>query len=394
MKIVARKKSTVSLPGRTGTLRVDRHTSQLVRRLAPGDVAVLDHLDLDRATAQRIADSGAVAVLNAGPSSSGRFANQGPAVLLAAGLEVWDNAGTEVLALRDGTAVRLHDGQLLDADGTVLATGRVLDDEIVAAEQEVARRQMRAQLATFTHNATEFLTREEPLLLHGTGLPELPEKLANRPVLVVTGGPHAAEELRAVKAWQREQRPVLVGVDAGTALLAEQGLTPDVIVLDVRADLPATTLLRAAKQVVVRVEPGATRTATEAFERAGVRAVRVPTSAGAEDVALLVAATRGAPVVVAVGADATLVEFLDSRRRGLAGAFLTRLSLGPRLVDAASVPSLYSGRVRPRHLVLLLLAGLLALVAAVAVTPVGQEWAEALGRTVSDLFDTLQGKFS
>ncbi len=393
MKIVTRKTQPPARPGLTGTARVDRHTRQLLARLRPGDVAIVDHLDLDRATAQALVDSGVVAVVNAGAMISGRHANLGPELLVAAGVLVLDGAGQAALQIREGTLVRLHEGELFSGD-TVLASGEPLDAAAVTTQMQAARRGMVAQLATFTHNSTEFLQREESLLLHGEGLPGLPSKLSGRPVVVVAPGADSASELKGLRSFVREQRPVLIGVAEGVQLILDAGWTPDVLVLDGHAQTPSATWLSAAGQVVIRVEPGAPRSATEHVERMGVRPSRIETSATAEDVALLLTRSCDAPLVVAAGLDASLEEFLDSRRHGLAGAFLTRLSLGPRLVDASTVPALYSGRVRPRHLLLLLLVGLVVLAAALSVTPVGQMWATDVSDAISTLVHQIQGKFS
>ena len=160
-------------------------------------------------------------------------------------------------------------------------------------------------------------------------------------------------------------------------------------------DLPAAAVLRKARDVVVLVEPRAPRSATEQLERLGIRPLRFETTATAEDAALLLASAREASLIVGVGMHATLDEFLDSRRSGLASTFLTRLKLGPDLVDAAALPRLYDGAVRPRHLLGAVVAGVLTVAAAISVTPVGQQWVDDLSpgvtSTTSDLIDNVRG---
>ncbi len=392
---IARKSATPPAPGTSGTARVDRNPRQLLGRVRPGDVAVIDHLDLDRATAQALVDAGVAVVVNASPMISGRFASRGPEVLTTAGVEVVENAGSDVLALSDGTTVRVDGGEIHDGE-TLVATGTVIGLDQVREQMQAARSALPVQLETFAHNSAALLRREEELLLHGQGLPALRTRLAGRPVVVVAPGDQVAEELRSVRAFVREQHPVLVGVDSGADALLAARLRPDVVVLQARAggDGPSTRALKQARDVVVRLDPGAGREATEHLERLGVRALRVETGVTPEDVALLLADAAEASVVVGVGMHAALEEFLDSRRTGLASTYLTRLRVGPRLVDATALPTLYSGRVRPRHLLLLLLAGFVALVAALAVTPVGGEWVESALDACRHLVDQIQGKFS
>lgn len=397
MKLPLRQRPPDELPGLRAPLRVERRAQSLLRRLRPGDIAVIDQVDLDRDTAIALVESGVVAVVNAAPMLSGRYPALGPQVLTEAGIAVVDTVGVDsTRLLEDGAAARLEDGQLFVGERSV-ALGRVVDAELVAAEMEQAREGMAAHLDTFTRNGMEFVRREQDLLVHGLGLPTLRTRMVRRPVVVVAKGPQSATELAGVDRFIREQDPVLIGVGRGADVLRDAGRPAHVVVLDQHTDeaeLPAMKALRAAKDVVVRVEPGGARLAHERWERLGLRPAFCECGAAPEDVALLLAQRGGASVTVATAMPATLEEFLDRRRSGLAGSYLTRLKVGATLVDARSVPVLYSGRVRPVHLFWVLLAGLLAVLAAVAVTPVGRQWASDLLPQLRTVLDDLQGRFS
>jgi uncharacterized membrane-anchored protein len=388
-----------ALPGIQGVARVDRRTPHLIARLRPGDIAIVDHQDMDRATAQALVDAGVVAVLNAAPMISGRYPNLGPDVLIQAGIPVFDTFGGEVVSrVKDGTRLRVHDGEVFDGADSV-AVGRLVDGEVVRGELESARTGLHSQLESFTHNSTEFLRREQDLLLHGRGVPRTATDLAGRPVVVVVRGHDWEAELAGIKPFIREQHPILIGVDAGAEVLRAAGYQPHIVVANAADDeLPSVEVLKKAKDVIALVERGAPATVTERFERIGVRPLRFETGATTEDAAMILADAGQASLIVGVGMHATLDEFLDRRRTGLASTYLTRLKVGPRLVDAAAVPGLYDGQVRPRHLLAVTLAGLLALAAAIGVTPVGQEWADAATPVVTDavatFIDRLQGLFS
>jgi uncharacterized membrane-anchored protein len=398
MKILNTRQRTPVLPGIQGAARVDRRTSHLIARLRPGDIAIVDHQDMDRATAQALVDAGVAAVLNASPMISGRYPNLGPDVLIQAGIPVFDTFGGDVFnRVKDGTRVRVHDGEVFDGEDSV-AVGRLVDGDVVSGELESARTGLQSQLESFTHNSTEFLRREQDLLLHGRGVPRTATELAGRPVVVVVRGHDWEAELAGVKAFIREQDPVLIGVDEGADALRAAGYKPHIVVASVADDeLPSVEVLKKAKDVIVLVERGAPAAATERFARIGVRPLRFETGATTEDAALILADSGQARLIVGVGMHATLDEFLDRQRTGLASTYLTRLKVGPRLVDAAAVPHLYDGQVRPRHLLAIMVAGLLALAAAIGVTPVGQEWADAATPVVTDavttLIDRVQGLF-
>ncbi len=386
MRVLTRSRTRAALPGPTGTLRVGRQARGLVRRLQPGDVAVIDESDLDRATAQALVDAGVVAVVDASPLLSGRYPALGPEVLAAQGVTLVESVGaTGLAALRDGARVRVHGDAVWIAD-RVLAAGRARDLDDVHGDMEAARSGLARQLEVFTHGSVEFLRREQDLLLHGEGLPALATRIAGRPVVVVADGPDRATQLAALRPFVREQDPVLIGVERGADALAAAGLRPHVLVVGPsEEDIPGASLVRSAGDVVLRTEAGRGRVGAELLERLKVRPHRVDTAAAAEDLALLLAHHHEASVIVGVGLHLGLDDVLDRRRAGSAGAFLTRLRVGSRLVDAAAVPTLYSGRVRPRHLWGVAVAGLLALGVAVATTPVGQEWGAELGEAAGQV---------
>jgi uncharacterized membrane-anchored protein len=403
MKFPTRQTTPSGLPGISGTARVDRRTNAVVRRARPGDIAVIDHLDLDRSHAEALVDAGVVAVVNAAPFISGRYPNLGPGLLATAGVVMLDDVGTGVLgAVSDGTQVRIQDGQLLAGD-RVVAEGRRLSAEDIGVMLEQARGGLATQLESFTHNTTEFLRREQDLLLHGQGVPELRTRIQGRPVVIVVRGYDYREDLRRLRRFIREQRPVLVGVDGGADALLEAHHRPDVVVVGEeglgssssstgdQGQRVSDKALRSAREVVLHADRSGRAVGSDRLERIGVRTQSMAAAGTTEDIAMLLADAAGASLLIAVGTHATLDEFLDRQRAGLASTFLTRLRVGPRLVDAKGVPQLYAGRVRLWHLLVVLVAGLLALAVALASTPVGSEWWDELRATFPDLVAPIQG---
>jgi uncharacterized membrane-anchored protein len=406
MKFPSRQQPADGMPGITGTARVDRRTSAVVSRARPGDVAVIDHLDLDRSHAEALVDAGVVAVVNAASFISGRYPNLGPNLLANAGVVMVDNVGADVLkAVHDGSPVRIVDGKVLQGD-EVLAQGTVLTAEDVATRMEDARGGLATQLQSFTHNTTEFLRREQDLLLHGQGVPELRTRISGRPVVIVVRGYDYRADLRKLRRYIREQRPVLIGVDGGADALLEARQRPDVVVVGEQglgtgssnageqAQKISDKALREAREVVVHADRSGRAIGSDRLDRLGVRTQKLSASGTSEDVAMLLADASGASLIIAVGTHATLDEFLDRQRSGLASTFLTRLRVGPKLVDAKGVHQLYAGRVRLWHLVLVLLAGLIALGVAISATPGGEGWWQDLQVALSDLFDWIQGLFT
>ncbi|MET7991524.1 putative cytokinetic ring protein SteA [Amycolatopsis sp. NPDC005232] len=382
-----------ALPGITGVARVDRRTRELLRRVSAGDVAVLDQLDLDRATADALVEAEVAAVVNASPSISGRFPNLGPEILLAAGIPLVDSVGGELLrTVKDGTKLRVHEGGIYIGERQI-ASGDEQTPESVADQMIEAKAGMSTQLEAFSANTIEFLRRERTLILDGVGVPELRLPMRDRHVLVVAGGNGHAEDLKRLKKYIGEHRPVLVGVDAGADTLRAQGYTPDVIVGDPTGIGTAT--LRSGAEVVVPAQPDGHAPGVERIQDLGIGAVTFPASGNSEDLALLLADAHGASLVVTVGFQATLREFLDHGRSGSnPSTFLTRLKLGTKLVDGKAVATLHRSRVSLGAVALLVLAAVVVVVAALLVSDVGSVYLDWIQHTWTTFTIWVKGLFT
>ena len=364
---VRRSRAQEAGPGVAGTARLDRRTKNLTKRLRPGDIAVIDHVDIDRVSADALVGCKVAAVVNAAPSISGRYPNLGPEILINAGIPLLDDVGKDVFAkLKEGTQVRLDGAQLLDGDGAVVAEGTVHDAGSVAAAMVEAKAGLSVQLEAFAANTMEYMKRERALLLDGVGVPDVATSVEGRHVLVVVRGYDYKEDLHALRPYIRDYRPVLIGVDGGADALVEAGYSPDMIIGDM--DSVSDDVLRSGAEVVVHAYADGRAPGLARVQDLGVDAITFPASATSEDIAMLLADEKGATLIVAVGTHATLVEFLDKGRGGMASTFLTRLRLGGKLVDAKGVSRLYRSRISTLALVLLVLAALASIVAALAVS--------------------------
>ncbi|HJU97647.1 MAG TPA: putative cytokinetic ring protein SteA [Jiangellaceae bacterium] len=396
MRIPALRRSrSTDLPGVSGVVRIDRRTKNLTKRLRPGEIAVIDHVDIDRVSAEALVACGAGAVVNVRPSVSGRYPNLGPAILVQAGITLLDAVGPDVLSL-------VHEGERLRIDGNVVyrdtptdsvavAEGQLQTDQTVAGLMEAARQGLSAQLEAFAANTMEYLKRERELLLDGVGVPDINTSMRDRHVLIVVRGYDYKEDLAMLGPYIREYRPVLIGVDGGADALAEAGLRADLIVGDM--DSVTDAALRSGAELVVHAYRDGRAPGLERLERLGLRGVPFPAAGTSEDVAMLLADDKGASLIVAVGTHATLVEFMDKGRAGMASTFLTRLRVGSKLIDAKGVSRLYRSRIPAWTLVVLLVAGVLAVLVAIIATPTGQAYLDVLGSWWDRFVFWLQGLF-
>ncbi|TCC62341.1 hypothetical protein E0H73_16755 [Kribbella pittospori] len=354
-----RRARPTELPGIAGVVRLDRRTKNLTKRLKPGEIAVIDHVDLDRVSAEALVDCRVAAVVNVADSISGRYPNLGPEILVEAGIPLVDGVGREVFSvLHEGERVRLNEGSLYRGE-EVVAKGVSQDSQSVAELMDDARSGLSTQLEAFTANTLEYLRRERDLLLDGVGVPEIHTPMDGRHVLIVVRGYDYREDLVALRPYIREYRPVLIGVDGGADALVENGYVPDLIVGDM--DSVKDETLRSGAEVVVHAYRDGRAPGSERLERLGVDSIEFPATGTSEDVAMLLADSKGASLIVAVGTHNSLVEFLDKGRSGMASTFITRLRVGAKLVDAKGVGRLYRSRVSTLQVVALAVAGLFAL---------------------------------
>jgi uncharacterized membrane-anchored protein len=392
MRLPTLRRSRSAEPGvTTGTARLDRRTKRLVGRLRPGDIAVIDHVDLDRVAADSLVAVGVSAVLNAKPSISGRYPNLGPEVLVQAGIPLVDDLGEDLFdRLREGETVRVEGGTVYRGED-ILGQGRRQDAESIGRSMVEAREGLSVQLEAFAANTMEYLKQERDLLLDGVGVPDIETRIAGRHVLVVIRGYDYQADLDVLRPYIREFKPVLVGVDGGADALIEAGYSPDMIIGDM--DSVTDDALRCGAEVIVHAYPDGRAPGLARVHQLGIAAQTFPAAATSEDLALLLADEKGASLIVAVGTHYTLVEFLDKGRGGAASTFLTRLKVGGKLVDAKGVSRLYRQNISGSSLLLLVLSAIAAMASALAVSTVGKaylglaaEWWDNFVYSVQRLF--------
>ncbi len=373
-----------------GRARVDRRTKNLIPRLQPGDIAVIDHEDLDRVAAEGLILAKAGAVVNVARSSSGRYPNLGPLLLAAAGIPVVDDVGMGVLtAVREGQVLEV-DGVEVRREGTVVATGVRHTLESLEAQLETARQSIGDELERFAENTLEYLRRERHLLTDSPVLPDLNVDLAGRHVLIVVrGGTDAKADLAALSAYIKEMRPVMIGVDGGADVLLAGGHKPDMVIGDF--DSASADALHVGAQLIVHAYPGGSAPGAARLQELKLGHSVFEAAGTSEDVAMLLAYEKRAELIVAVGTHASMIEFFDKGRAGMASTFLVRLKVGPILVDAKGVSRLYQSRVRTSDMILLVVAALFAMIVMVAVAQPLHVFVKAVWFTLTETWNAIGG---
>ena len=373
-----------------GRARVDRRTKNLIFRLQPGEIAVIDHEDLDRLAAEGLILAKAAAVVNAARSSTGRYPNLGPLLLAAAGIPVVDGVGKGVMTgVREGQTLTVEGSEVRRA-GAVVASGTCHTLESLEAQLELARQSLGDELERFAENTLEYLRRERHLLTDSPVLPDLGVDMAGRHVLIVVrGGNDARADLATLGAYIKEMRPVMIGVDGGADVLLNAGHKPHAVIGDF--DSVSTEALQVGAQLIVHAYPGGSAPGAARLEELELPYTTFEAAGTSEDVAMLLAYEKRAELIVAVGTHASMVEFFDKGRSGMASTFLVRLKVGPILVDAKGVSRLYQSRVRTSDVVLLVVAALFAMLVMVAVAQPLHVFVKATWFTLTESWNAVFG---
>ncbi len=373
-----------ALPRHFGPARLGRRTKLLTKRLALGEIAVLDHENLDRVSAEDLIAARVAAVLNCRPSTSGTYPNMGPQLLIDAGVHLVDLPDDPLFErLKDGERIEVRGGDVL-REGELVAHGHVLDPQSVRANTDERRREIGEALERFAHNTIEHMLEERELLAGKLDLPRFRTDFRDRPVLLVVRGVDHQQDLRALRPYIRDVRPVLVAVDGGAGALLDEGFKPDMIVGDM--DSADERALRCGAELVLHTYADGSAPGRERLDSLGLSYGQVAAPGTSQDIAMLLAAEKGASLIVSVGSQFNLVEFLDKNRSGAASTFLTRLRMGEILVDAKGVSRLYRPQPGTRPLILVLAAGLLALLVVVLTTPGLHDVADLLWLKIQALF--------
>jgi uncharacterized membrane-anchored protein len=351
----------------SGRVRLGVRTKRLVKRLGSGDVAVIDHDAIDRVSGEDLVASGVRCVVNVATSASPRYGNQGPVIMTEAGIHLVDMPEAPLFdLLKDGERVTVRGGQLLRGE-EVVWEGEVQDREAVTRAYESGRRRIGEALEAFATNTMTHIREERELVSGNLDLPDFDTTFRDRPALVVVRGVDHKKDLRILRSYVRDRKPVLIGVDGGADAILDDGFSPHMIVGDM--DSATDRVLRSGAELVVHAYPDGRAPGRDRLDRMGLDYKVVPAPATSEDVAMLIAAEKGADLIVTVGSHFNLVEFLDKNRQGMSSTFLTRLRVGEILVDAKGVSRLYRPSAGRGPIVLIFLAALVTLVIAVVTSP-------------------------
>lgn len=354
-----------------GIARIDKRTKDLTKRLQPGDIAVINHRELDKVAAQSLITAKVKAVINVVPSLSDDYPNLGPLTLIEAGIPLLDDAGEELFEiLSEGEKIEIVDNAVY-LQGNQIASGIVLDKQLILDKMESSKLNVNDTLAKFVQNTLDYAQNEIDLICSDLPIPDISTVFYKRHTLIVVRGHNYKEDLAAIKSYIEEVKPVLIGVDGGADALIEFGHKPDIVIGDM--DSISDDTLKCGAEIIVHGYPDGRAPGLERTNQLGLEAKVFATRGTSEDIAMLLAYEKGTELIVAVGTHSNMLEFLEKGRKGMASTFLVRLKVGSILVDAKGVNKLYKNPIKAKYLAQVVLAALVPLAVVMVIAPPTRE---------------------
>ncbi|MDR0308409.1 MAG: hypothetical protein LBH87_00570 [Coriobacteriales bacterium] len=351
----------------SGPARLGKKTKHLVNQLTPEDIAVIDHEDIDRVSADSLVASGVKLVINVAQSISGRYPNVGPEILVNAGILLLDSVQPSLFELlEDGDIIKVDGNQIYQGD-IKIADGEQLDIKEVHRLMDLAEERIDQEMEQFVTNTIEYLDKQKIALIYDPWVPIIKTEIKRRQVLVVVRGYDYEHDLLILKPYIREMKPVLIGVDGGADALLEAGFKPHIIIGDM--DSVSDKALRCGAEIIAHAYENGTVPAAERLDKLGVKMVSWPLAATSEDLAMLLAWAKKADLIVAIGTHSNLIEYLDKGRSGMASSFLVRLKVGTKLVDAKGVSRLYRAAPPAWEILVVVLLALAVIILVIFISP-------------------------
>ncbi len=341
-------------------VKLDKKTKDLIKRLDPGDIAIIDHDDLDEVAANSLVDKKISAVINCGKSISGRYPNLGPGIISKANIPIFDIDKYDLFnKLEDGNIIEIIDEKIL-VKNELIGEVELLSKDKIEKLSKLAEENIDIELEKFIKNTLDYANKEKGFILGNLKIPTISTQIKGKHVLVVVRGQNYREDLSTIISYINEVNPILIGVDGGGDALLEFGFTPHIIVGDM--DSVSDKCLKKCKEIIVHAYPDGRAPGMDRIKSLGLDGISLPAPGTSEDIAMLLAYDKGADLIVAVGTHSNMIDFLEKGRKGMASTFLVRMKVGSKLIDARGVNELYKSSIKSKHILGLIIAGVIPII--------------------------------
>ncbi|MEZ0536095.1 putative cytokinetic ring protein SteA [Caldicellulosiruptoraceae bacterium PP1] len=351
----------------SGYAKKDAKTKNLVKRLKKNDIPIIFHEDIDEVAAYSLIEKGVKLVINCAQSFTGKYPANGVKILLENNIIIYDNVGIDIFNnIEEGDFVEINDDKLF-INKIFLCNINQLDYNDFLRKYEISYKNMETLLDEFIQNTLEYARKEKSFILGNFEMPTLKTSFAGKQVLVVTRGTSFKKDIKAIKNYIKEVKPVIMAVDGAADALLDENIKPDIIIGDM--DSISERSMLACKEIIVHSYTNGYAPGLKKVKEIGIDANIISCPGTSEDVALLLAYEKGAELIVSVGSHTNILDFLEKGRKGMASTLLVRLKIGSKLVDAKGVSKLYTEKFSVKYLLFIIMAALIPLFAIILTTP-------------------------
>lgn len=354
-----------------GMLKKDKKTKNLTKRLEYGDIALIDHKDLDEVAALSLVESKIKCLINMSETISGRYPNQGPSILLEANIPIFEVKEENIYnQIVEGDIIEIIDDYIV-YKGNKIAQCKLLDEDTIKELLDIGFHNTEKELERFIENTLEYAKKEKGLVTGKISIPRTKTKINGKHVLVVVRGKDYKMDLDAIRSYIDEVNPIFIGVDGGGDALLDYGYIPHIVVGDM--DSVSDKCLKKTKEIIVHAYPDGCAPGLKRIKNLGLDAQVFPAPGTSEDIALLLSYANGADLIVAVGTHTNMIDFLEKGRSGMSSTFLVRLKVGSILVDAKGVNKLYHSSLKLKYVIGIAIAALIPIAVITSMHPLMKE---------------------
>lgn len=320
-----------------GRVEADRSTKQLLQRIRPGSIAVIEHDDLDELAIRGLLAAKVRAVINTGKTTTGTFENRAGILLLDEGLPLMETA-PESFELLNGNSEIIITENGIDLGHAWIPCRRFTRQTWLEA-YHAARKAEPVQLREFIDNTLWYANQEKEWLINPLTRPSIRTELAGKHALIVIRGSGYKEDLAALQAYIQREDPILIGVDGGADALLDFGYAPQLIIGDM--DSVTDRALCSGAELIVHSYINGEAPGLQRLHRLHLSGALLPSGGTSEDAALLLAYDGGCDQIVTVGLHSHMQDFLEKGRKGMGSTWLVRMKVGSKLIDARGISRLY-----------------------------------------------------
>jgi len=318
----------------------DKLTKHLIQRINKNQIAILKHKAIDLVAAQDLKYKKVKAIINCEPSIDRDCNLDGIKYLIDNNIRIFDVMEESFFeTVQEGDVVSLYNNCIYVNNRFCAYYKEIKASDIESYNMEKNTNSMEKN-RQFILNTMNYMNFELHYFTNPIELPSLSTNIKDREVLIVSRGRNYREDLKSIKKFILNKKPVIISVDGGADAVTDMGLRSNIIIGDM--DSVSDNSLINCDEIIVHsysngYAPGLTR-----IKSKGLRYKLIKIKGTSEDAALFLAKLKGASTIYLIGGHNCLHEFAEKNRAGMGSTVLLRLLFGHSIIDLKGISNVTS----------------------------------------------------